>query len=78
MVKRKTKIIQKNNNNQINQIRQIKTQSKPDSVLEKEYNKLLNDYWGYPGLKPTQFEIIKKVVEENKDVCAILATGFGK
>lgn len=72
--KTKTIIIEKNNNNQ----KVIKTQSKPDSLLLEEYNKLLNQYWGYPGLKPTQFEIIKKVVEENKDVCAILATGFGK
>lgn len=72
--KTKTRIIEKNNNNQ----KVIKTQSKPDSSLLEEYNKLLNQYWGYPGLKPTQFEIIKKVVEENKDVCAILATGFGK
>ncbi len=51
---------------------------KTDEELLLEYNGLLQKYWGYPGLKPTQFEIIKKVVEENKDVCAILATGFGK
>lgn len=72
--KTKTKIIKKNNN--VHKI--IKTQSKTDSLLLEEYNKLLNQYWGYSGLKLTQFEIIKKVVEENKDVCAILATGFGK
>lgn len=71
----KTKIIQKNNN--INK-KKIKTQSKSDSELMIEYNKLLFEYWGYSGLKPTQFEIIKKIVEESKDVCAILATGFGK
>lgn len=71
----KTKNIQKNNiiNKKI-----IKTQTKSDSDLIEEYNKLLKQYWGYNGLKPTQFEIIKKVVEESKDVCAILATGFGK
>ena len=56
----------------------IKKQSKPDQELLNEYNKLLKKYWGYDGLKQTQFEIIKKVIEENKDVCAILATGFGK
>lgn len=71
----KTKIIQKNNN--INK-KITKTQSKPDTELMVEYNKLLKHYWGYSGLKPTQFEIIKKIVEESKDVCAILATGFGK
>ena len=42
------------------------------------YRKILKKYWGYDGLKPTQFEIIKKIVFESKDVCAILATGFGK
>ena len=72
--KTKTRIIEKNNNNH----KIIKTQTKPDSSLLEEYNKLLNQYWGYDELKPTQFKIIKKVVEENKDVCAILATGFGK
>ena len=56
----------------------IKKQSKSDQELLAEYNGLLKKYWGYDGLKQTQFEIIKKVIEENKDVCAILATGFGK
>ena len=76
---KKNKTIEKNNqkNNNINK-KIIKTQSKPDSELVENYNKLLKQYWGYPGLKPTQFEIIKKVIEESKDVCAVLATGFGK
>jgi ATP-dependent DNA helicase RecQ len=56
----------------------VKVQSKPDSELLTQYNGLLKKYWGYDELKQTQFEIIKKVIEENKDVCAILATGFGK
>lgn len=73
----KIKKIEKNNKNNINK-KTIKTKSKPDSELLVEYNKLLKQYWGYPELKPTQFEIIKKVIEETKDVCAILATGFGK
>ena len=59
-------------------VKVLKTQSKSDQELLNDYNKLLTKYWGYDGLKPAQFEIIKKVVEENKDVCAILATGFGK
>ena len=54
------------------------TQKKSDEELLSDYNKLLKKYWGYDELKCQQFEIIKKVVEENKDVCAILATGFGK
>ena len=52
--------------------------TKTNEELLTEYNKLLKQYWGYDALKDTQFEIIKKVVEEKKDVCAILATGFGK
>ena len=52
--------------------------TKSDNELLSEYNKLVKKYWGYDSLKPTQFEIIKKIVEEKKDVCAILATGFGK
>jgi RecQ family ATP-dependent DNA helicase len=42
------------------------------------YNKILKKYWGYDGLKPKQFEIINGVVNEKRDVCAVLATGFGK
>lgn len=72
----KMSIIKNNNNNNNNKC--IKIQTRSDSVLLEEYNELLKKYWGYDSLKQTQFEIIKKVVEENKDVCAILATGFGK
>lgn len=49
-----------------------------DDKLLSEYNKILKKYWGYDGLKPTQFEVIKKVIVEKSDACAILATGFGK
>ena len=44
----------------------------------KKYNKLLKKYWGYDSLKDTQYEIIQKVVDERKDILAILATGYGK
>ncbi len=49
-----------------------------DEELLKDYNKILKQYWGYDGLKPTQFDIIKKMLINKVDVCAILATGFGK
>ena len=52
--------------------------SESDNKLLVKYNKLLKKYWGYDGLKPTQFEVIKKVIVDKKDVSAILATGFGK
>ncbi len=73
---------------------ETETESEPDSIaqnikssvktklsdqdLNLEYNKMLKKYWGYDSLKPTQFEIIKKMLVNKKDVCAILATGFGK
>lgn len=41
------------------------------------YNKILKKYWGYESVKPEQYTIISNVLE-GKDVCAILATGFGK
>lgn len=43
-----------------------------------EYNKILKKYFGYDTLKPQQFEIIDKILNDKKDVLAILATGFGK
>lgn len=43
-----------------------------------EYNKILKKYFGYEGLKKEQFEIINKILDEKRDVLAILATGFGK
>ena len=73
----KIKSIEKYNNSNNNK-KNIKTQSNSDEELLKQYNQLLKKYWGYDSLKPTQFDIIKKIIEENKDVCAILATGFGK
>jgi Werner syndrome ATP-dependent helicase len=41
------------------------------------YNKILQKYWGYPSLKSEQYTIISNVLD-GKDICAILATGFGK
>jgi len=74
----KTKTIEKNNKKNIKTTKVIKSNTKSDSELLSEYNQILKKYWGYNELKQTQFEIIKKVVVESRDVCAILATGFGK
>ena len=43
-----------------------------------EYNKILNEYFNHKELKPQQFDIIDTIINKQKDVCAILATGFGK
>lgn len=53
-------------------------ESDSEQNLLIKYNKILKEYWGYDTLKPTQFEVIKKVIVDKYDVCAILATGFGK
>lgn len=47
-----------------------------DKRLEN-YNSILNKYWNYPSLKPEQYSIISNALD-GQDVCAILATGFGK
>lgn len=46
--------------------------------VKQNYNEILKKYWGYDSLKEEQFQIIKTVLNDKKDVCAILATGFGK
>ena len=43
----------------------------------KKYNKILKKYWNYPSLKPEQYRIISTIID-GRDVCAVLATGFGK
>lgn len=43
-----------------------------------KYDKVLQQHFGYPSLKPKQFEAIDNILHHKKDVCAILATGYGK
>lgn len=45
--------------------------------VKDTYNSILKKYFGYDSLKKEQFEIIHKLLNGN-DVCAILATGYGK
>ncbi len=44
----------------------------------QRYNKYLKKYFGYDKLKEQQLKIIDKAVYKKRDICAILATGFGK
>ena len=44
----------------------------------KKYTKYLKKYFGYDTLKELQFKIIYFLLKRNKDICAILATGYGK
>ncbi len=43
-----------------------------------EYNKILKKYFGYSSLKEEQYTVIDNIINKKRDVCAILATGFGK
>ena len=43
-----------------------------------KYNKILKKKYGYESLKPEQFNIINKIVNDKNDILGILATGFGK
>jgi len=47
------------------------------TITKVKYNSILKKYFGYDSLKKEQFEIIHKLLN-NEDVCAILATGYGK
>lgn len=42
------------------------------------YNDILNKYYGYNQLKPEQYQIINTIINDKRDVCGVLATGFGK
>lgn len=44
----------------------------------ERYDRYLKKYFGYDKLKVLQFKIIYYLLNRNKDICAILATGFGK
>ena len=48
------------------------------SKLNTQYNDILKKYFGHNSLKKEQFEIIYNLINKKKDVCAILATGYGK
>lgn len=52
--------------------------SKENKKIRKKYDKLLKKYWGFDSLKDTQFRIIKEIIINRRNVCAVLATGFGK
>ena len=46
--------------------------------LRIKYDKYLKKYFGYDSLKVLQFKIIYYIIQKKKDICGILATGFGK
>merc|ERR1719341_867087 len=44
----------------------------------KQQNAFLKSNFGHPAFKPLQWKIIKSVMEERKDQCVVMATGYGK
>ena len=48
------------------------------SKRREYYELVLKKYFNYDKLKDKQYKIIDYIVKKKRDVCAILATGFGK
>jgi Werner syndrome ATP-dependent helicase len=44
----------------------------------KKYEACLKEHFGLKKLKDEQFEVIDNIIHNKKDVCCVLATGFGK
>jgi ATP-dependent DNA helicase RecQ len=44
----------------------------------RRLNKVLEEKWGFPELKPKQMEIIEAIVDKKRDVIGLLPTGYGK
>ncbi len=51
--------------------------SKSEFIMDK-YKKTLKKWFGFDDFRDKQLEIIKAVLEDKKDVCAIMFTGSGK
>lgn len=46
--------------------------------MDKKYKKALKDKFGFDDFRDKQLEIIKAIIEDKRDVCAIMFTGAGK
>ena len=44
----------------------------------KNYENILKEWFGFDKFRDKQLDIIKVILEDKKDVCAIMCTGFGK
>lgn len=49
-----------------------------DHKPPEKYLKVLLKYFGHTDFRPMQWQIIRSVVEERRDNCAVMATGYGK
>ena len=46
--------------------------------MEQNYEDVLFRIYGYNTFRPQQQEIITTIVEHRRDVCCVMATGYGK
>lgn len=51
---------------------------KNGSEPEMEHLECLKSKFGLTSFRPMQWDIIRTVMDEKKDVCAVMATGYGK
>lgn len=49
-----------------------------DDDLDKKYLKVLKKQFGHSQFRPMQYKIIRSILEDHRDVSAIMATGYGK
>ena len=43
-----------------------------------EQNSFLRNNFGHSAFKPLQWRIVQSVMEERRDQCVVMATGYGK
>lgn len=46
--------------------------------MEQRHLKVLSDCFGHNKFRTLQWKIIRSIIIEKKDVCAVMATGYGK
>lgn len=49
-----------------------------DDDSDKKYLKVLKKQFGHSQFRPMQWKIIRSILEDHRDVSAIMATGYGK
>ncbi|XP_030378619.1 Werner syndrome ATP-dependent helicase-like [Scaptodrosophila lebanonensis] len=58
--------------------RMAKPEVEPTQIIPEEYLECLRKNFGLETFRPLQWEVIRSILVEQRDVCAIMATGYGK